>query len=227
MRASVVRKAVLVIGILVIVVTIAIVFMERSQRRILIIRVFDSSGAIGYGECTAPEAPFYNHESVDTAWAIITKFIAPMLAAAKVRLAPFGTRASTAHARPGWAMYVPAPTVMTRLRCRRRRRSRRTGRGGAGDEIAGAEQIEELIEWDTQVATEDVSLVESVQRGAMPRYSATSLTVEPELIRTRSVRLMTSACSGAATSSSWGCWSSCTSLATTSPDSLNHCLRAP
>jgi len=32
-------------------------------------------------------------------------------------------------------------------------------------EGVSAEQIEELIEWDTQVATEDVSLVESVQRG--------------------------------------------------------------
>jgi len=62
-------------------------FGMTSQRRILIVRVFDSSGAIGYGECTAPESPFYNHECVDTAWAIITKFIAPMLAKAVIRCA--------------------------------------------------------------------------------------------------------------------------------------------
>ena len=35
-----------------------------------------------------------------------------------------------------------------------------------------ADRIQELIEWDTQVATEDVSLVESVQRGLDSRAVA-------------------------------------------------------
>jgi O-succinylbenzoate synthase len=59
-------------------------FGTTSQRRILIVRVVDSSGAVGYGECTAPEAPFFNHETIDTAWMIIKGFVAPMLAKAKV-----------------------------------------------------------------------------------------------------------------------------------------------
>src|SRR5436190_11474463 len=42
-------------------------FGKVSKRRILIVRVFDRDGAIGYGECTAPEQPFYNHETIDTA----------------------------------------------------------------------------------------------------------------------------------------------------------------
>ncbi|MGI8838990.1 MAG: o-succinylbenzoate synthase, partial [Pyrinomonadaceae bacterium] len=50
-----------------------------TQRRILIVRVFDKSGASGYGECVAPEGPFYNHETVDTAWLITAKYIAPLL----------------------------------------------------------------------------------------------------------------------------------------------------
>jgi O-succinylbenzoate synthase len=55
-------------------------FGTSFDRRILIIRVFDRDGATGYAECTAPGGPFYNHETVETAWTIIIKFIAPMLA---------------------------------------------------------------------------------------------------------------------------------------------------
>jgi len=59
-------------------------FGATTSRRILIVRLRDKSGASGWGECTAMESPFYNHETVDTAWSIISKFIAPMLATACV-----------------------------------------------------------------------------------------------------------------------------------------------
>jgi len=59
-------------------------FGTTHERRILIIRIMDMDVAVGYGECTAPEGPFFNHETVDTAWSIITDFLAPMLAKAKV-----------------------------------------------------------------------------------------------------------------------------------------------
>jgi len=62
-------------------------FGTTHERRILIIRVIDADGAVGYGECTAPEAPFYNHECIETAWTITAKFIAPMIANAKVHCA--------------------------------------------------------------------------------------------------------------------------------------------
>ena len=62
-------------------------FGTTTHRRILIIRAFDSSGAFGYGECTAPEDPFFNHETIDTAWFIITKFVGPILQAAKIESA--------------------------------------------------------------------------------------------------------------------------------------------
>lgn len=54
-------------------------FGRATTRRILIVRVFDRSGACGYGECTAMEGPFFNHETIDTAWMITEKFIAPLL----------------------------------------------------------------------------------------------------------------------------------------------------
>lgn len=53
----------------------------------MLVRVFDKSGAFGYGECTAPEDPFYNHETVDTAWIIAANYVAPMLASARVEKA--------------------------------------------------------------------------------------------------------------------------------------------
>ena len=62
-------------------------FGTTHERRILIVRVTDADGAVGYGECTAPEAPFYNHESIETAWIVIVKFIVPMIANAKVHCA--------------------------------------------------------------------------------------------------------------------------------------------
>jgi O-succinylbenzoate synthase len=54
-------------------------FGTSVRRRILIVRVFDTDGAVGYGECTAPENPFYNHETIETAWIMIANFIAPIL----------------------------------------------------------------------------------------------------------------------------------------------------
>ena len=59
-------------------------FGRTTRRRILIVRVFDKTGASGYGECVAPEGPFYNHETVDTAWLITANHIAPLVTRARV-----------------------------------------------------------------------------------------------------------------------------------------------
>jgi O-succinylbenzoate synthase len=58
-----------------------------TLRRIPIVRVFDKSGVSGYGECVAPEGPFYNHETVDTAWLITARYIGPLLTQARVETA--------------------------------------------------------------------------------------------------------------------------------------------
>lgn len=55
-------------------------FGRTTRRRILILRVFDHDGASGYGECVASEGPFFNHETIDTAWLITSQYIAPLLA---------------------------------------------------------------------------------------------------------------------------------------------------
>jgi o-succinylbenzoate synthase len=68
-------------------------FGRTTRRRILIVRVFDRDGASGYGECVAGENPFFNHETIDTAWLITAKHVAPLLAAARV-----GSAAQVSHA---------------------------------------------------------------------------------------------------------------------------------
>ena len=62
-------------------------FGRTTRRRILIVRAFDKYGASGYGECVAGENPFFNHETIDTAWLITAKYVAPLLAAARVESA--------------------------------------------------------------------------------------------------------------------------------------------
>lgn len=55
-------------------------FGRTTNRRVLIVQAFDQGGASGYGECVAMEGPFYSAETIDTAWIIISKHIAPLLA---------------------------------------------------------------------------------------------------------------------------------------------------
>jgi o-succinylbenzoate synthase len=59
-------------------------FGRIARRRILIVTVFDRGGTAGYGECVAGENPFFNHETIDTAWLMTTKHIVPLLAATRI-----------------------------------------------------------------------------------------------------------------------------------------------
>lgn len=50
---------------------------EIRERRILLLELRDASGAHTWSECVAGEAPNYSPETIDTAWAAITQWIAP------------------------------------------------------------------------------------------------------------------------------------------------------
>ena len=67
-------------------------FGKTTDRRILLVEVEDSDGAIGWGEVTCGERPFYNEEWVDSAWLVLTRFAAPQV---------LGTQISTARAVAG------------------------------------------------------------------------------------------------------------------------------
>ena len=54
-------------------------FGRTTERRIVLVRVVDSDGAEGWGECTAGEGPFYSEEWTETAWATLRDFLVPMV----------------------------------------------------------------------------------------------------------------------------------------------------
>lgn len=61
-------------------------FGVTQDRRILLVEAV-VDGVSGWGEVTTVESPSYNSETTDTAWHIISDFIAPRLIGAKVRSA--------------------------------------------------------------------------------------------------------------------------------------------
>jgi len=54
-------------------------FGRTIERRVLLVRVEDTDGAEGWGECTTGEGPFYSEEWVDSAWEVTRRFLAPMV----------------------------------------------------------------------------------------------------------------------------------------------------
>ena len=53
-------------------------FGRTTERRILLVTVH-ADGLTGWGECTAGEDPYYNEESIDTAWYVIRGYLAASL----------------------------------------------------------------------------------------------------------------------------------------------------
>lgn len=49
----------------------------QSQRRILLVELEDTDGAVAWGECAAAEFPNYGPETIDTAWFAIREWVAP------------------------------------------------------------------------------------------------------------------------------------------------------
>lgn len=59
-------------------------FGRTYERRIILVRVEDSSGAEGWGEATCGETPSYSEEWTDAAWAVIERILAPLVIGAEV-----------------------------------------------------------------------------------------------------------------------------------------------
>ena len=58
-------------------------FGKTWERRVVLVEVL-AEGLSGWGEVTAGEGPFYNSETSDTSWLILTKFIVPLASKAKI-----------------------------------------------------------------------------------------------------------------------------------------------
>jgi O-succinylbenzoate synthase len=50
-----------------------------SDRRILLVELYDSSGAMTWAESVVDDAPNYSYETIDTAWPTLARFLAPRL----------------------------------------------------------------------------------------------------------------------------------------------------
>ncbi len=48
-----------------------------TERRIMLLRVRDADGVVVWSECVAGEYPNYASETIDTAWVVITEYVAP------------------------------------------------------------------------------------------------------------------------------------------------------
>lgn len=59
-------------------------FGRTDERRIVLVEVEDEDGAIGWGEVTCGERPFYNEEWVESAWLILRSFAAPCVLGSEV-----------------------------------------------------------------------------------------------------------------------------------------------
>jgi O-succinylbenzoate synthase len=55
-------------------------FGRTTERRIILVRIIDSEGVEGWGECTAGEEPFYSEEWTESAWTVIRDVLGPMIA---------------------------------------------------------------------------------------------------------------------------------------------------
>lgn len=62
-------------------------FGRTYERRIVLVEVEDSDGAVGWGEVTCGENPFYNEEWVDAAWMILRDYVAPRVLHANLQAA--------------------------------------------------------------------------------------------------------------------------------------------
>lgn len=59
-------------------------FGRTYERRIILVRVEDADGAVGWGEITCGETPGYSDEWTDSAWVTAEKILAPMVVGREV-----------------------------------------------------------------------------------------------------------------------------------------------
>ncbi|MBX3243752.1 MAG: o-succinylbenzoate synthase, partial [Acidobacteria bacterium] len=59
-------------------------FGRTYERRIILVRIEDADGAIGWGEITCGEGPGYSDEWTDSAWVTAEKILAPMVVGKEV-----------------------------------------------------------------------------------------------------------------------------------------------
>ncbi|HEX6641286.1 MAG TPA: o-succinylbenzoate synthase [Thermoanaerobaculia bacterium] len=113
---------------------------RTTERHVIVVRVEDVDGAEGWGECVADENPYYSEEWTESAWAVMTRFLAPLL----VR-APFASAESVdevfAHVRGNRMAKAALETACWDLEARTRNVPLWQLLGGSRTEIASGVSI--------------------------------------------------------------------------------------
>jgi O-succinylbenzoate synthase len=126
-------------------------FGRTTERRIILVRVRDTDGVEGWGECTAGEGPFYCDEWTETAWPTLNEFLAPMVVGREIENAA-GAGALMKKVRGHRMAKAAIETAVWDLESKRAGRPLWQHLGGVWDEIACGvsigiqDSIEELLE---------------------------------------------------------------------------------
>ena len=141
-------------------------FGRTDERRILLVEAEDSDGAVGWGEVTCGERPFYNEEWVDAAWLVLRDFAAPRVLGAEVRSAG-DVGALTAAVRGHRMARGGLEAACWELEARKADRPLWRHIGGERDEIAcgvsigiqeSAETLLELIETELEAGYQRIKI---------------------------------------------------------------------
>ncbi|MEP6924469.1 MAG: o-succinylbenzoate synthase [Pyrinomonadaceae bacterium] len=62
-------------------------FGRTTERQIILVKITDSDGTIGWGECTAGETPSYSEEWTESAWWVLKDILAPRILGAEIEAA--------------------------------------------------------------------------------------------------------------------------------------------
>ncbi len=109
-------------------------FGTTWHRRVLLVEV-RSAGLSGWGEITAPESPFYNGETTDTAWSVLADFIVPMVLGKSIE-SPGETASLTSAIRGHEMARAGVENAVWDLQARIERTPLHRLLGGVRDEIA-------------------------------------------------------------------------------------------
>ena len=145
-------------------------FGRTTERRIILVRVLDTEGAEGWGECTAGERPFYSDEWTESAWATLRTFLAPMVLGQRVESAAAVSplmRAVRGHRMAKAAI----ETACWDLEARRRNVPLWKLLGGARTEIASGVSI--------GIQDSPEALVEKIEREVSAGYQRIKIKIKP------------------------------------------------
>ena len=106
-------------------------FGRTTLRQIIFVRLVDSDGVEGWGECVAGEEPTYSEEWTETAWATIEQLLAPLALKST----------SFAHIRGNRMAKAAIETAQWDLEARRNHAPLATTLGGTRSEIASGVSI--------------------------------------------------------------------------------------